>query len=173
MRCKKSSGRHSHIVLRVGALLACVCALCAALGLGVRAGAAGGAEAVFPLQTQAWRLSDGYGLRADPLENGDEFHRGADLACAEGTPVLAAMEGVVSAAKRSGSYGNYLRLCHEGGVETVYAHMQYIYVREGEVVRAGQVLGTAGQTGRATGAHLHFELKENGVCLDPAKVLGL
>ena len=60
-----------------------------------------------------------------------------------------------------------------GRQETVYAHMQYLYVRAGEVVSAGQYLGTAGQTGRSTGAHLHFEFLTQGIRYDPAKALGL
>ena len=65
------------------------------------------------------------------------------------------------------------RISHPGGQETVYAHMQYLYVRAGEVVSAGQCLGTAGQTGRSTGAHLHCEFLTQGLRYDPAKALGL
>jgi len=96
-----------------------------------------------------------------------------DLACAEGTPVLAALAGTVTAARRSATYGNYLCLSHADGQETIYAHMQYLYVRAGEVVRAGECLGTAGQTGRATGPHLHFEFLAQGVRQDPAAALPL
>ena len=92
---------------------------------------------------------------------------------AEGTRVLAAMDGVVSAARRSTTYGNYLRLSHSGGQETLYAHLQYLFVRAGEVVQAGQPLGTAGETGRSTGAHLHFELLEQGIRYDAGALLGL
>ena len=88
----------------------------------------------FPLGTTAFRVSDAYGWRADPFTGAEAFHRGVDLACAEGTPVLAALGGTVTAARRSGTYGNYLRISHPGGPETVYAHMQYLYVRAGEVV---------------------------------------
>lgn len=101
------------------------------------------------------------------------FHKGVDLACAEGTSVLAAMGGVVLAAGRSTSYGNYVRIAHAGSTETLYAHLQYLYVRPGEVVRAGQPLGTVGQTGRATGPHLHFELLYRAVRYDPSELLGL
>ena len=125
----------------------------------------------FPLGTTAFRVSDAYGWRADPFTGAEAFHRGVDLACAEGTPVLAALGGTVT--RRSGTYGNYLRISHPGGQETVYAHMQYLYVRAGEVVSAGQCLGTAGQTGRSTGAHLHFEFLTQGIRYDPAKALGL
>ena len=79
----------------------------------------------------------------------------------------------VPRASRSASYGNCLYLLHPDGRETRYAHLQYCYVRAGEVVQAGQVLGTAGQTGRATGAHLHFELWEQGTAQAPAEALGL
>ena len=127
----------------------------------------------FPLGTTAFRVSDAYGWRADPFTGAEAFHRGVDLACPEGTPVLAALGGTVTAARRSGTYGNYLRISHPGGQETVYAHMQYLYVRAGEVVSAGQCLGTAGQTGRSTGAHLHFEFLIQGIRYDPAKALGL
>ena len=78
-----------------------------------------------------------------------------------------------TAARRSGTYGNYLRISHPGGQETVYAHMQYLYVRAGEVVQAGQSLGTVGQTGRATGAHLHFEFLTGGIRYDPSAALSL
>ena len=104
---------------------------------------------------------------------GKAFHRGTDLACSEGTLVLAAMNGVVIAARRSATYGNYLCLSHSGGQETLYAHLQYLFVRAGEVVQAGQPLGTAGETGRSTGAHLHFELLEQGVRYDAGALLGL
>lgn len=132
------------------------------------------ASFAFPLGTSNWYLSSGYGWRDDPLgEDQKDFHRGVDLACAEGTPVLAVMDGVVFAAGRSSSYGNYIRLAHTGSTETLYAHLQYLYVRPGEVVQAGEILGTAGQTGRATGPHLHFELLYRAVRYDPSELLGL
>ena len=109
----------------------------------------------------------------DPVTGEEAFHRGTDLACSEGTLVLAAMDGVVTAARRSATYGNYLCLSHSGGQETLYAHLQYLFVRAGEVVQAGQPLGTAGETGRSTGAHLHFELLEQGVRYDAGALLGL
>ena len=71
------------------------------------------------------------------------------------------------------AYGVCLQLLHPDGTETLYAHLQYLYVRTGETVQAGQILGTAGQTGRATGAHLHFELRRQGTACDPSALLGL
>lgn len=125
----------------------------------------------FPLDTTAWRISDPYGERTDPFTGKTAFHEGIDLACAEGTTVRAVQSGVVMTAAASASYGNYLRLLHPDGRETRYAHLQYLYVRPGEVVQAGQALGTVGQTGRATGPHLHLELREQGTAQDPAALL--
>ena len=107
----------------------------------------------------------------DPFTGKPAFHSGLDLACAEGTAVRAVQDGVVTAAAYSPSYGNHLRILHPDGCETRYAHLQYLYVRPGEVVQAGQTLGTVGQTGRATGAHLHLELWQQGAACDPAALL--
>ena len=101
----------------------------------------------------------------------EEFHLGNDLAAAEGTAVLAAADGVVRMAGRHKSYGNYLRVLHADGDETLYAHLQYLFVRAGEAVSAGQTLGTVGQTGNATGPHLHFEILHRGLRYDPAAAL--
>lgn len=165
-------------VLLVSALaavfsLAACAAKSAPQGCSLKAGRPG-QEHIFPLDSASWRVSSDYGWRADPLDaEKREFHRGIDLACAEGTPVLAAMDGAVIQARRSASYGNLVRVCHSDGWETTYAHMRYIFVRAGEVVRAGQVIGTAGSTGRATGSHLHFELTGQGIYYSPSAVLGL
>ena len=125
----------------------------------------------FQLGTETWRISEPYGERADPFTGQTAFHAGIDLACAEGTAVLAAQSGVVTAAAASTSYGNYLHLLHPDGTETRYAHLQYLYVRPGEMVQAGQVLGTVGQTGRATGPHLHLELWQQGSACDPTALV--
>ena len=125
----------------------------------------------FPLGTNGWRVSDAYGARTDSFTGKSAFHRGLDLACAAGTAVQAVQGGIVTAAAYSPSYGNHLRILHPDGCETRYAHLQYLYVRPGEVVQAGQTLGTVGQTGRATGAHLHLELWQQGAACDPAALL--
>ena len=125
----------------------------------------------FPLETDAWRVSDPYGWRDDPFTGQKAFHRGVDLACAEGSRVLAAMGGVITSARRSSSYGNCVRISHPDGQETLYAHMQYLFVSTGAVVTAGQVLGVVGETGNATGPHLHFEILHKGLRYDPAQAL--
>jgi hypothetical protein len=86
----------------------------------------------FPLPGQS-RKTSGYGWRTDPMGGlGDDFHIGNDLAAAQGTPVLAAADGVVRMAGSHKSYGNYLRILHADGDETLYAHMQYLFVKAGE-----------------------------------------
>lgn len=119
--------------------------------------------------------TSGYGWRDDPLtaDGSEDFHLGLDLAAAEGTPVYAAAAGVVRWSGLGQSYGNYLRILHEGGDETLYAHMQYLFVHPGQRVAQGQVIGTVGQTGDVTGPHLHFELLHDGIRYDAAQALGL
>lgn len=126
----------------------------------------------FPLPESTSRKTSGYGWRTDPMGGlGTDFHIGNDLAAAEGTPVLAAADGVVRIAGSHKSYGSYLRLLHADGDETLYAHMQYLFVKAGETVTAGQILGTVGETGNATGPHLHFEILHKGLRYDPAQAL--
>ena len=127
---------------------------------------------VFPLPDGLCEKTSGYGWRADPMGGqGTDYHTGADLAVGQGTPVLAAADGVVRRAAWHGSYGNYIRILHQDGDETLYAHMQYLFVHSGEQVAAGQVLGTVGSTGNATGPHLHFELLHGGTRYDPTQAL--
>ena len=126
----------------------------------------------FPLPGGSCTKTSGYGWRADPMGGGGtDFHLGNDLAAATGTPVLAAADGVVRVAGKHASYGNYLRVLHADGDETLYAHMQYLFVSAGAVVTAGQILGTVGETGNATGPHLHFEILHKGLRYDPAQAL--
>lgn len=127
---------------------------------------------VFPLPDQTCTKTSGYGWRTDPMGGqGTDFHLGNDLAAAQGTPVLAAADGVVRFAGAHSSYGNYVRIVHAAGDETLYAHLQYLFVRTGQRVEAGQTLGTVGETGNATGPHLHFEILHKGLRYDPSEAL--
>ena len=116
------------------------------------------------------QVSSGYGWRKTPQK---DFHTGVDLAAAQGTKVYPVLSGYVRAAGCHPSYGNYLRILHENGVETLYAHMEYLFVSQGSFVQQTTCLGTVGQTGNATGPHLHFELLQDDVRYDPGKALGL
>lgn len=126
----------------------------------------------FPLAGRTCTYTSGYGWRTDPMGgSGSDFHLGNDLAAAEGTAVLAAADGVVRCAGVHSSYGNYVRILHEDGDETLYAHMQYLFVHTGQPISAGDCLGTVGETGNATGPHLHFELLHKGIRYDPSEAL--
>ena len=110
----------------------------------------------------------------DPITGEVSSHTGTDIACAEGTPILAAADGVVTVANGldswGGSYGYYIKINHGGGLETLYAHCSSICVTTGQQVQAGEVIGYVGHTGRATGNHLHFEVHINGVRRDAGAV---
>lgn len=121
----------------------------------------------------AFYVTSGYGWRDHPITGKSDFHTGVDLAAAEGTPISAALPGMVLTSGRSRSYGNYVVLLHADGVMTQYCHMQYVFVRRGEAVGQGAVLGTVGSTGMATGPHLHFELSFDDMHYDPTEALGL
>ena len=118
----------------------------------------------------AGTITSQFGHRVDPITGEVSSHTGTDIACAEGTPILAAADGVVTVANGldnwGGSYGYYIQIDHGGGLETLYAHCSSICVTTGQQVQAEQVIGYVGHTGRATGNHLHFEVHINGVRRD-------
>ena len=111
-------------------------------------------------------ITSQFGYRTDPITDETSYHSGTDIAVPEGTPILAAADGTVSIANAldswGGSYGYYVKLDHGNGLETLYAHCSSICVTAGQQVKAGQVIGYVGHTGRATGDHLHFEVYQNG-----------
>lgn len=112
-------------------------------------------------------LTSGFGFRDSPVTGKEEFHYGADLGAEEGTQILAYAGGVVTFAGENRSYGDYLTIDHGGGVTTLYAHCKKLLVQEGQRVFAGEVIATVGQTGVATGPHLHFAVLKDGIYLDP------
>ena len=118
----------------------------------------------------AGTITSQFGHRVDPITGEVSSHTGTDIACAEGTPILAAADGIVTVANGldswGGSYGYYIQIDHGGGLETLYAHCSSICVTTGQQVQAGEVIGYVGHTGRATGNHLHFEVHINGVRSD-------
>lgn len=116
---------------------------------------------------QGPRVTSAFGARRDPIDGDTRMHHGVDLAAPTGTPVRAARDGVVRSADTRGGYGNVVVLDHGDGLESRYAHCDTLAVKPGQVVRAGDVVATVGATGRATGAHLHFELRDDGRAVDP------
>ena len=113
----------------------------------------------------AGTITSQFGHRVDPITGEVSSHTGTDIACAEGTPILAAADGTVTVANGldswGGSYGYYIQSDHGGGLETLYAHCSSICVTTGQQVQTGQVIGYVGHTGRATGNHLHLEVLIN------------
>ncbi|WP_455581977.1 M23 family metallopeptidase [Dysosmobacter sp.] len=112
-------------------------------------------------------VSSGFGYREHPVEGEERFHYGLDIAADEGTAVECFADGTVKAVGESSSYGKYVIVSHQGGYDTLYAHCSKITVSSGTAVTEGQTIAKVGQTGIATGPHLHFELHRNGVYLNP------
>ena len=117
--------------------------------------------------------SSNYGYRVDPISGRSSFHTGVDLIAPPGTPVLAAAGGVVSAAGFIPEYGLIVDIDHDNGLTTRYAHLSKSLVKVGDVVLKGQPVAQVGSTGRSTGPHLHFEVREKGIPLNPNKFLSL
>ena len=114
------------------------------------------------------RVTSSFGWRHDPFTGESKFHRGVDLKAAYGQDVRAAGDGRVVFSGTQGGYGNTVLIEHEDGTRTRYAHLSVNLVSVGDAVGAGQPVGQAGSSGRATGTHLHFEvIAPNGQPLDP------
>ncbi|RTE86312.1 MULTISPECIES: M23 family metallopeptidase [Gammaproteobacteria] len=114
-------------------------------------------------------LSSQYGIRRDPFNGNPTMHRGIDYAAANGSPVYATGAGIVTYAGRRTGYGYLVEVDHGAGLRTRYAHLGDYDVAVGDVVTRGQEIGKVGQTGRATGPHVHYEVLQNGRHLNPAE----
>jgi len=112
-----------------------------------------------------------FGNRSDPFTAQEAEHRGLDFGAPEGAPIRTPGAGVVVRAGPRGGYGNAVEIDHGNGVVTLYGHAAQVFVTPGETVEAGQEIATVGRTGRATGPHLHFEVRVGGRPVDPARVL--
>ena len=115
---------------------------------------------------QEYPLTSPFGWRTDPLTGEASYHGGTDIAAPGGTPILAAADGIVTAANSTdswgGSYGYHIKIDHGNGLETLYAHCSAICVTPGQQVQQGEVIGFVGSTGNSTGNHLHFEVWVSG-----------
>ncbi len=121
----------------------------------------------------AARLTSDYGWRSDPFTGVAKYHRGIDLRAAYGQSVPAAADGTVVESGENGAYGLTLVLEHADGLRTRYAHLSASDVSLGDRVLQGQEIGRVGQSGRATGPHLHFEVIRDGQRIDPTTVMAL
>ena len=128
-----------------------------------------------PSRTTPWRqtlegaarLTSGYGMRKDPFTGKPAFHHGVDLAAKSGTPVHAYQEGTVTFSGWQRGYGRTVIVEHADGSESVYAHCSKSYVKEGQQVNLDTPIAAVGASGRATGPHLHFELRSHGKSYNP------
>ena len=118
----------------------------------------------------AGRITSSFGYRMHPLLGYLKMHKGLDIAAPYGSPIYAALDGVVQGAGRSGGYGNFVKLVHGGGLASGYGHMSRIAVARGQHVRQGQVIGYVGSTGMSTGPHLHWEVWRNGQTINPRSI---
>jgi len=114
-------------------------------------------------------MTSSYGKRKHPVLGYTRMHKGADFRAPTGTPIMAAGDGVIEMSARNGSYGNYVRIRHNGTYKTAYAHLSRYGkgVKKGRRVNQGQIIGYSGATGRVTGAHLHYEVMVNNKQVNP------
>ncbi|HRH45263.1 MAG TPA: peptidoglycan DD-metalloendopeptidase family protein, partial [Pyrinomonadaceae bacterium] len=117
------------------------------------------------------RISSGFGNRFHPIDKKVKFHAGVDIAVPLGTPVSATGQGIVTFAGSRDGYGNMVIIQHPDGRESRYGHLSKILVSQGETIAAGQQIALSGSTGKSTGPHLHFEIRERGEVVNPFKIL--
>ncbi|MFC3813650.1 M23 family metallopeptidase [Lysobacter sp. GCM10012299] len=123
------------------------------------------------LPLDAIRVTSDFGMRVHPLRRRSAFHNGIDFAAPPGTAVHASADGVVARAAFSKDYGNLILIDHGNGCSTLYAHNKQLLVHTGEPILAGQPIALVGSTGRSSGPHLHFEVRHDGVRVDPRDYL--
>jgi murein DD-endopeptidase MepM/ murein hydrolase activator NlpD len=114
------------------------------------------------------RIASGFGYRIHPIYKTLRMHTGIDFSAPVGTPIYATGDGVVEHLKnKMTGYGKVMMINHGFGYESLYAHMSKIFVKPGEKVKRGQIIGYVGNTGRSTGPHLHYEIRKNGKPVNP------
>jgi murein DD-endopeptidase MepM/ murein hydrolase activator NlpD len=115
------------------------------------------------------RVSSNFGYRINPITKRKQFHRGLDLAAPRKTPIRATADGIVEhvQSKNIGDYGRVIRLSHNYGFKSTFAHMSKTYVKLGDIVKKGQIIGLVGSSGRSSGPHLHYEIRYASTLLNP------
>lgn len=119
------------------------------------------------------RVTSGFGMRHHPILGYNRMHKGMDFGAPTGTPIFAAGDGKVETAGWAGAYGKMVVIRHNGTYQTAYAHMSALSVKPGQRVKQGQVIGRVGTTGRSTGPHLHFEVRQSGNQVNPSKIASM
>ncbi|MBO7323667.1 MAG: M23 family metallopeptidase [Bacteroidales bacterium] len=121
--------------------------------------------------TQYTRISSPFGTRIHPITRKKHTHKGVDMAAPRMTPIYATADATVTFAAYNGGYGNFVKLNHENGYKTAYAHMHKIAVKNGDKIKKGDLVGYVGTTGSSTGNHLHYEVYYKDQLVDPATTL--
>ncbi|GAB4276080.1 MAG: hypothetical protein Kow0029_17740 [Candidatus Rifleibacteriota bacterium] len=117
------------------------------------------------------RISSGFGMRRHPVTSRRSFHNGIDIKAKRGTKIVSPADGVVVSAGRAGLLGRMVKIQTAGGLTLYFGHMQKICCKKGQRISRGQIIGTVGSSGRATGPHLHFSVKANGSYANPLDYL--
>ena len=152
----------------------------AILGIGAACGTFGGSApqtqdavpSIWPVRASGRIISSGFGDSRGHAGGRARFHTGVDIRAPQGSEVVAAAAGyVIETGSDRGGYGRFVKIGHGKGYETWYAHLAQIGVRKGDRVARGQVIGKVGKTGNVTGFHLHYEVRKNGVPVDPMPYL--
>ena len=118
------------------------------------------------------KITSGFGMRMHPILKVRKQHKGIDFRAATGTPVYATSEGIVEKAKvQTEGYGQHIVIRHDEHYQSVYAQLSEMYVEAGQQVERGDLIGAVGSSGASTAPHLHYEVKKDGVHVDPEKYL--
>lgn len=116
-------------------------------------------------------LTSNFGMRRDPFNGRRKMHEGLDIAARSGTAVVSTADGIVSSIRTESGYGKVVVVDHGYGYRTIYGHNSRIYVKVGQRVRRGDRIAAVGNTGRSTGSHVHYEVRLNGVPVNPKKYI--
>ena len=117
------------------------------------------------------RITSSFGERIDPFNGEGAYHSGIDIATSYGTPVIAPADGIVTFADFENGYGRTVKIDHGNGISTLYGHLSAYAVAPGQHVKRGEIIGYVGESGRTTGAHLHYEVRINDVPVNPHRYL--
>jgi murein DD-endopeptidase MepM/ murein hydrolase activator NlpD len=120
--------------------------------------------------TNGWVTSQ-FGYRRSPFTGQRELHKGLDISAPTGTPIYASASGKVVKVEKDHGYGKNIMVDHGSGIVTRYAHLSNYAVKKGDQVKRGQLIAYVGNTGRSTGPHLHYEVRLNGVPVDPLRYI--
>jgi hypothetical protein len=125
---------------------------------------------VWPVADAHYRISSPYGYRKHPITGKQAFHAGIDIPAPAGTDVLAAVDGEVTGVGEHPRLGRYVKISHEDGTYSLYGHLQQWKTKMGRIVKAGDVIGKVGSTGRSTGPHLDFSIRRDGKPFNPMQI---